>query len=45
MTLGSDAHRPEHVGMGLAEAAVMLKRQGVEFLAVFRARQRTDQPL
>ncbi|MDM8007688.1 MAG: histidinol-phosphatase HisJ family protein [Phycisphaerae bacterium] len=45
MTLGSDAHRPEHVGTGVAEAAAMLKRQGVELLAVFRGRQRTDQPL
>ncbi|NLE61356.1 MAG: histidinol-phosphatase HisJ family protein [Planctomycetes bacterium] len=45
MTLGSDAHRPEHVGMGVAEAAEMLKRQGIEALAVFRGRQRTDEPL
>jgi len=45
MTLGSDAHRPEQVGMGVAEAAEMLKHQGVESLAVFRGRQRTDQPL
>jgi histidinol-phosphatase (PHP family) len=45
MTLGSDAHRPEHVGMGVSEAEQMLKRQGIRHLALFRDRQRTDQPL
>ncbi|MGQ9650335.1 MAG: histidinol-phosphatase HisJ family protein [Phycisphaerae bacterium] len=45
MTLGSDAHRPEHVGMGVGDAAGMLRRQGIESLAVFRDRERRDEPL
>src|SRR5690606_23806806 len=39
MTLGSDAHRPEHVALGIAEAADRLKQQGIESLAVFKGRQ------
>jgi histidinol-phosphatase (PHP family) len=45
MTLGSDAHRPEHVALGIAEAADKLRRQGIESLAVFNSRQRRDERL
>jgi histidinol-phosphatase (PHP family) len=45
MTLGSDAHRPEHVGMGIHEAAGTLKQQGLKRLAVFKERQRHDEAL
>ncbi len=45
MTLGSDAHRPEHVALGIAEAADRLKQQGIESLAVFKGRQRRDERL
>ena len=42
MSVGSDAHRPEHVGVGVAEAAAMLKREGIRRLAVFKNRERHD---
>jgi len=42
MSLGSDAHRAEDVGVGIAEAAAMLKREGVQRLAVFKERRRCD---
>ena len=45
MSLGSDAHVPEHVGVGLAEAAAMLQRQGIGQLAVFKDRHRQQVPL
>lgn len=45
MSLGSDAHRPEDVGAGLAEWATVLGRTGIRRLAVFKDRQRQDEPL
>lgn len=45
MALGSDAHRPDHVGMGIAEAAETLKQCGLKYLPVFKNRQRHDEPL
>lgn len=45
MSLGSDAHFSEDVGAGIFEAANMLKREGIERLAVFKGRERADQPL
>jgi histidinol-phosphatase (PHP family) len=45
MTLGSDAHRPEHVANYLSDGVAMLKRQGVTHLAVFEGRQRRDEEL
>lgn len=45
MTLGSDAHRPEHVASHLADGAAMLKRNGITHLAVFKGRQRRDEEL
>ncbi len=45
MSLGSDAHRPEDVGAGLHEWGEVLKRQGIRNLAVFKDRQRCDEPI
>lgn len=45
MTIGSDAHRPEHVGMGLTEGAAMLKEAGIENQAVYKDRRREVVPL
>ncbi len=45
MCLNSDAHVASHVGAGLAEGAAMLKRGGIKRLAVFKERQRCDEPL
>jgi len=45
MTIGSDAHASEHVGNGLAEGAAILKRQGVRRQAIFKRRQRHDEPV
>jgi histidinol-phosphatase (PHP family) len=42
MSLGSDAHIPEHVGEGIVEATAMLKREGICKLAVFKSRERHD---
>ncbi len=43
MTIGSDAHKPENVGQGLAEGAELLKQNGM-LQAVFRHGQRTEEP-
>jgi histidinol-phosphatase (PHP family) len=45
MSLGSDAHRPEHIGLGLEEAANMMLRAGLTHQAVFRGRQVEAVPL
>ena len=45
MSLGSDAHVSEHVGAGIHDGAQMLKRAGIEKLALFKRRVRTDEPL
>ncbi len=42
MVLGSDAHRSEDVGAGLAAAAELLKRAGIRKQAVFQERRRRD---
>lgn len=42
MMLGSDAHRPEHVGYGLREGAAMLRAEGITHVAVFQDRERQD---
>ncbi len=39
VTLGSDAHRPEHIGAGLEQAAAMLRSAGFEQVARFERRQ------
>jgi len=45
MSLGSDAHESEHVGLGLVGAASMLKDNGIRRVALFRDRQRCDEAL
>lgn len=42
MTLGSDAHSPEHVGANFDAGAAILRRQGIRRLAVFIDRRRQD---
>jgi len=39
VTLGSDAHLPEHVGFGLVQAMDVIKSVGYSYLACFEARQ------
>lgn len=39
VTLGSDAHRPEHVGAGLAEALKLVKNIGYKEIASFNGRR------
>jgi len=45
MSLGSDSHKVEDVGAGVGEWAGVLKRNGIGRLAVFKGRQRCDEPL
>lgn len=45
MSLGSDSHQSEDIGAGIPEGAAMLKRAGIQRLAVFKARTRHDEPL
>jgi histidinol-phosphatase (PHP family) len=45
VALSSDAHRPEDIGAGYAEALALLERLGVEQLCVFEGRRRSLQPL
>ena len=39
VTLGSDAHRPDHVGRGLARAVQLLEQTGFRYLTVYRRRR------
>lgn len=39
MTVGSDAHRPEHIAAGFPEAVELLKTNGIRRLAVFEDRR------
>ena len=45
MTLGSDAHRPEHVGADFDYAREMLRRNGITGEAVFRGRRLLIEPV
>ncbi len=45
VTLGSDAHAPEQVGSGFAEAMTLLKRAGYREVATFSGRRRGAIPL
>ena len=45
MSVGTDAHRPEHIGEGVAQAAAELGRQGIRRQAVFKGRERCDEPM
>lgn len=45
VTLGSDAHSPDQVGEGIAEATNLLKKVGYQEIAIFNKRQRKIIPL
>ena len=45
VALSSDAHRPEEVGAGYAQALELLERLGVGELCVFEHRRRRLQPI
>jgi hypothetical protein len=45
MSLGSDAHSSEDIGAGIREGAAMLKRAGIDRLAVYKGRRRYDERL
>lgn len=45
MSIGSDAHQSEYVGVGVAEGAALLKSQGITHQAVFKNRERLEEPL
>jgi histidinol-phosphatase (PHP family) len=45
VALSSDAHEPEHLGYGYDEALALLRELGVETLAVFSERRRSEAPL
>lgn len=38
LSIGSDAHRPEHVGAGLREGCLLAQAAGFKYLTVFRER-------
>jgi histidinol-phosphatase (PHP family) len=42
VTLGSDAHHPDEVGMDFGQALAMLRRVGYEELALFSGRERSS---
>jgi len=44
MSLGSDAHRSEDIGVGLDTAVEMLESAGIGHISVFRERVREDLP-
>ncbi len=45
LTLGSDAHRVEYIGFGLAQGIQALRRAGLTALSLFEQRQRRTIPL
>ena len=45
VTLGSDAHWPEHVGLGIPEGAQLLRDVGYRYYAVYRQRKPEFIPL
>lgn len=45
VTLGSDSHRPEDIGKGIAEAAQLLRDTGLRYYTVFRRRKPEFIPL
>lgn len=45
VTLGSDAHRPEHVAAGFPKAVALLERVGYTAIARFEGRERFEVPL
>ncbi|CAN5705369.1 histidinol-phosphatase HisJ family protein [soil metagenome] len=45
ITTGTDSHAPQHVGTGLAQTYDMLELSGIESIATFRGRQRTQRAI
>jgi histidinol-phosphatase (PHP family) len=45
MSLGSDAHKPEHIAANFDQAIQMLKDNGIRQLAIFKDRKMTLEPL
>lgn len=45
VTLGSDAHRPEHLGANLGEALEVAKAAGIKYLTRFERRQASLMPI
>lgn len=45
LTLGSDCHKPEDVGHGVAKCAGLAREAGFERVAIFEARRRRSVPL
>ena len=45
VTVGSDSHRPEHVGRHFDRAYEILREAGYDSIAYFERRKRTLQPL
>lgn len=39
VTVGSDAHLPEHVGLGISEACALLQQTGFRYLATYEKRK------
>lgn len=39
VTVGSDAHRPEHVGLGVREACALLRDMGFRYVSVYEKRK------
>ena len=45
VTVGSDAHRPEHVGLGVREACGLLRDEGFRYVTVYEKRKPRQIPL
>ena len=45
ITTGTDSHAPQHVGTGLAQTYDMLELCGIDSIATFRGRQRTQRSI
>lgn len=45
VTLGSDAHRPEHVGLGIREGQALLRQCGFRYFCTFREMKPVFHPL
>ena len=45
MSLGSDSHKSEHIGADFDFAVGMLRDSGIKHMALFNARQRTNEPI
>jgi histidinol-phosphatase (PHP family) len=45
ITTGTDSHAPQHIGSGISQTLDMLELCGIESLATFRNRERTQRPI